>query len=188
MARCKCYAHSLWRRCRRVGCLLAPRVSHRVDATGSCDAGIPVPDCCTCSMGRHGHRAALGTRLFAGSCWPWGLLKNVVQRFFRRPSRTSRDAAESASLVRNMLASTSPMYADGRYGGSPLTGRRRKLVRAWRGAVPLPVGASRYPPIGPCLALSSAPFCTCGITGHWPDVLNGDLRKRVRRPPSAAGT
>jgi uncharacterized membrane protein len=35
------------------------------------------------------------------------------------------------------------------------------------------VGASRRSALGACVAVSSAPFLYRGITGHWPDVLNG---------------
>src|SRR5262245_55342762 len=41
------------------------------------------------------------------------------------------------------------------------------------GAVLLLVGASRRSAVGACLAASSAPLLYRGITGHWPDVLNG---------------
>jgi len=41
------------------------------------------------------------------------------------------------------------------------------------GVVLLFVGASRRSAIGACLAVSSAPLFYRGITGRWPDVLNG---------------
>ena len=41
------------------------------------------------------------------------------------------------------------------------------------GALLLLVGASRRSAIGACLAVSSAPLLYRGITGRWPDVLNG---------------
>ncbi len=44
------------------------------------------------------------------------------------------------------------------------------------GAVLLLVGASRRSAIGACLAVSSAPLLYRGITGRWPDVLNGYLQ------------
>jgi uncharacterized membrane protein len=41
------------------------------------------------------------------------------------------------------------------------------------GALLLLVGASRRSAVGACLAVSSAPLLYRGITGRWPDVLNG---------------
>jgi len=41
------------------------------------------------------------------------------------------------------------------------------------GALLLFVGASRRSVVGVCVALSSAPLLYRGITGRWPDVLNG---------------
>ncbi len=52
------------------------------------------------------------------------------------------------------------------------------------GAVLLLAGASRRSAIGACLAVSSAPLLYRGITGRWPDVLNGSS-PTVRRPLSA---
>ena len=40
------------------------------------------------------------------------------------------------------------------------------------GVLLLAVAASRRPPVGACLAASSAPLLYRGITGRWPDVLN----------------
>jgi uncharacterized membrane protein len=44
------------------------------------------------------------------------------------------------------------------------------------GAVLLLVGVSRRSAVGACLAVSSAPLLYRGITGRWPDVLNGDFQ------------
>jgi len=41
------------------------------------------------------------------------------------------------------------------------------------GALLLLAGASQRSAIGACLAVSSAPLLYRGITGRWPDVLNG---------------
>jgi uncharacterized membrane protein len=43
------------------------------------------------------------------------------------------------------------------------------------GAVLLLLGASRRSAIGACLAVSSAPLLYRGLTGRWPDVLNGHV-------------
>ena len=45
------------------------------------------------------------------------------------------------------------------------------------GALLLIVGASRRSAVGACLAVSSAPLLYRGITGRWPDVLNGDTQR-----------
>ena len=52
------------------------------------------------------------------------------------------------------------------------------------GALLLLVGASRRSAVGACLAVSSAPLLYRGITGHWPDVLNGSrpARQHQDRP------
>ena len=44
------------------------------------------------------------------------------------------------------------------------------------GALLLLVGASRRSAVGACIAVSSAPLLYRGITGHWPQVLNGHVR------------
>ena len=44
------------------------------------------------------------------------------------------------------------------------------------GALLLLVGASRRSVLGACLAVSAAPLLYRGITGRWPDVLNGHLQ------------
>jgi uncharacterized membrane protein len=44
------------------------------------------------------------------------------------------------------------------------------------GALLLLVGASRRSAIGACVAASSAPLLYRGITGRWPDVMNGCVR------------
>jgi uncharacterized membrane protein len=44
------------------------------------------------------------------------------------------------------------------------------------GAALLLVGASRRSLVGACLAASSAPLLYRGVTGRWPDVLNGHAR------------
>jgi uncharacterized membrane protein len=43
------------------------------------------------------------------------------------------------------------------------------------------VGASRRSAVGTCLAMSSAPLLYRGITGRWPDVLNGPAETHSTR-------
>jgi uncharacterized membrane protein len=44
------------------------------------------------------------------------------------------------------------------------------------GALLLLVGATRRSAMGACLAISSAPLLYRGITGQWPDILNGHVQ------------
>jgi uncharacterized membrane protein len=68
-----------------------------------------------------------------------------------------------------MLFSTVPMDAEALYDRFP------SLADA-DGALLLLVGASRRSTGRACLAVSSVPLLYRGITGHWPDVLNGSAR------------
>ena len=62
-------------------------------------------------------------------------------------------------MVRKMLPSIVPMDAD--------------------------AGASRRSAVGACLEVSSAPLLSRGITGRWPDVLNGHAHPDSTREAGA---
>ena len=49
------------------------------------------------------------------------------------------------------------------------------------GALLLLAGASRRSAIGACLAVSSAPLLYRGVTGHWPNVINGHAEANATR-------
>jgi uncharacterized membrane protein len=74
-----------------------------------------------------------------------------------------------------MLLSTLPMYAQVPHNRSSLADAENWLAFG-AGALLLLVGASRRSAVGACLAVSSAPLLFRGITGRWPDVLNGHLQ------------
>ena len=85
----------------------------------------------------------------------------------------SRCGAEACALVRKMLfrqhlwmprlCTTDPPHWPMRKTGWRLAPAHLLLL----------VGASRRSTVGACLAVSSAPLLYRGITGRWPDVLNG---------------
>jgi len=56
---------------------------------------------------------------------------------------------------------------------SPSVADAEKLLALGAGALLLFVGVSRRSTVGACLAMSSAPLLYRGITGRWPDVING---------------
>jgi uncharacterized membrane protein len=62
------------------------------------------------------------------------------------------------------------------YDRSPSLADAEKWLALGAGAVLLLVGASRRSAVGACLAVSSAPLLYRGITGRWPDVLNGSAQ------------
>ena len=59
---------------------------------------------------------------------------------------------------------------------SPLIADAEACLALGAGALLLLVGASRRSSVGALLGLSSAPLLYRGITGHWPDVVNGVTR------------
>ena len=92
---------------------------------------------------------------------------------------SSRCDAEPSALVRNMLFSAIPMDTEALYDRSPSLVDAENWLALGAGALLLLVGASRRSTVGACLAVSSAPLLYRGITGRWPDVLNG-----IRQPDS----
>jgi uncharacterized membrane protein len=76
-------------------------------------------------------------------------------------------------LVRRMLFSTLPMDAEALSDRSASLADAENWLALGTGAFLLLVGASRRSVGGACLAASSAPLLYRGITGRWPDVLNG---------------
>jgi uncharacterized membrane protein len=65
------------------------------------------------------------------------------------------------------------MNAEALYDRSPSVSDAENWLALGAGALLLFSGASRRSAIGACLAVSSAPLLYRGITGRWPDVLNG---------------
>jgi uncharacterized membrane protein len=65
------------------------------------------------------------------------------------------------------------MSTDAFYDRSPSVGDVENWLALGAGTVLLLAGASRRSAFGACLAVSSAPLLYRGITGRWPDVLNG---------------
>ena len=91
----------------------------------------------------------------------------------------------------------SAMNAEALYERSPSVSDAENWLALGTGALLLIVGASRRSAVGACLAASSVPLLYRGITGRWPDVLNGHLqpdntrdgaRRRARRPRSGIGS
>jgi uncharacterized membrane protein len=72
-----------------------------------------------------------------------------------------------------MLFSVIAMDTDALYTRSPSLLDAENWLALSAGAVLLLVGASRRSTVGACLAVASAPLLYRGITGRWPDVLNG---------------
>jgi uncharacterized membrane protein len=66
-----------------------------------------------------------------------------------------------------------PMSAENLHERSPSLGDAENWLALSTGALLLLVGVSRRSVIGACLAVSSVPLLYRGITGRWPDVLNG---------------
>ena len=65
------------------------------------------------------------------------------------------------------------MDVEALYDRSPSLGDAEHWLALGAGALLLIVAASRRSTVGACLAVSSAPLLYRGITGRWPDVLNG---------------
>ena len=65
------------------------------------------------------------------------------------------------------------MDAEALHDRSPSLADAENWLALGAGALLLLVGASRRSTVGACLAVSSAPLLYRGITGRWPDVLNG---------------
>jgi uncharacterized membrane protein len=65
------------------------------------------------------------------------------------------------------------MNAEALYDRSPSLADAENWLAFGAGALLLLVGASRRSAVGACLAVASAPLLYRGITGRWPDVLNG---------------
>ena len=65
------------------------------------------------------------------------------------------------------------MDADALYDRFPSLADAENWLALGAGALLLLVGVSRRSTLGACLAVSSAPLLYRGITGRWPDVLNG---------------
>jgi uncharacterized membrane protein len=81
--------------------------------------------------------------------------------------------ADCSAVVHKMLFSTVPMDSQALYDRSPSLADGENWLALGAGAVLLLVGASRRSTVGACLAVASAPLLYRGITGRWPDVLNG---------------
>ena len=65
------------------------------------------------------------------------------------------------------------MHTEASYDRSSTVGDAENWLALGAGALLLLAGASRRSKAGACLAVSSAPLLYRGVTGHWPDVLNG---------------
>jgi len=74
-----------------------------------------------------------------------------------------------------MLLSTVPMGAKALYEPSPSVADAENWLAFGTGALLLIAGASRRSVGGACLAVSSAALLYRGITGRWPNVLNGHV-------------
>src|SRR5207248_5661348 len=105
--------------------------------------------------------------------------KGIAAEFFKKVLRSlsSRCSAEPSALVRNMLRATLPMDAKTLDRQSSSLGNIENWLALGTGALLLLVGASRRSAVGACLAASSAPLLYRGLTGRWPDVLNGDVER-----------
>jgi uncharacterized membrane protein len=68
------------------------------------------------------------------------------------------------------------MNAEVLYHSSPSVADAENWLALGTGALFLIVAASRRSLVGACLAASSAPLLYRGITGRWPDVLNGHVQ------------
>jgi hypothetical protein len=90
--------------------------------------------------------------------------------------RLHRCDAGPLLVVRKMLPSTIPMSAEARYEPSPSVADAENWLALGTGALLLIVAASGRSLVGACLAASSAPLLYGGITGRWPDVLNGHVQ------------
>src|SRR3954447_4909806 len=73
------------------------------------------------------------------------------------------------------------MHTEAMYNRSPSVSDAENWLALGAGALLLMAGASRRSPIGACLAVSSAPLLYRGITGRWPDVLNGHTEANGKR-------
>jgi uncharacterized membrane protein len=89
---------------------------------------------------------------------------------------SSRCDAERTALVRNMLFSALPMGAAAVHDRSPSLVDAENWLALSAGALLLLVGGSRRSAVGACLAVSSAPLLYRGVTGRWPNVLNGSAQ------------
>jgi len=83
--------------------------------------------------------------------------------------RTASGGTQNAVL-------NSAMNAD-LYERSPSVSEAEHWLALGTGALLLIVGASRRSVMGACLATSSVPLLYRGITGRWPNVLNGHLQR-----------
>jgi uncharacterized membrane protein len=79
-------------------------------------------------------------------------------------------------LVQEMHFFTLSMEAGAVYDRPTSLADAENWLALGTGAVLLLVGASRRSAVGACLAVSSAPLLYRGITGRWPDILNGYVR------------
>lgn len=75
-----------------------------------------------------------------------------------------------------MLFSAITMDVEAPYDRSPSLVDAENWLALGAGALLLLIGASRRSTVGACLAASSAPLLYRGITGRWPDVLNGSAQ------------
>ena len=80
---------------------------------------------------------------------------------------------DGSPVVRKVLFSKVPMDAQAQFDRSPSLTDEENWLALGAGAVLLLVGASQRSTVGTCLAVASAPLLYRGITGRWPDVLNG---------------
>ena len=65
------------------------------------------------------------------------------------------------------------MNSEALYDRSPSLADAEDWLAFGAGALLVLVGASRRSAVGACLAVASAPLLYRGLTGRWPDVLNG---------------
>ena len=75
-----------------------------------------------------------------------------------------------------MLATGAYMDADHLFDRTTSVGDVADFLALWSGVLLLLVGASRRSVVGAFVAASSAPLLYRGVTGHWPDVLNGSAQ------------
>jgi len=73
------------------------------------------------------------------------------------------------------------MNAEALYDRSPSLSDAENWLALSAGALLLLAGASRRSAIGACLAVSSAPLLYRGVTGHWPNVINGHAEANATR-------
>lgn len=86
-----------------------------------------------------------------------------------------------------MLFLAIPMNAEALYDPSPSLVDAENWLALGAGAGLLLAGASRRSTVGACLVVASTPLLYRGITGRWPDVLNGYVQPNRNSTRTALG-